>query len=173
LARDLEAIQDNFDLDTIYEILKYSAGLAIKKDENEEILKQAKEESEDSSWDTLDLAKLETEVFILGIWKSFEELETSICMEELMQIISTRRELDYEEKKFSAALQGVDLEGEGSSSSKGQKEWEDLQARVYSRGATSDSSDILALQGQNAVNAGFGIGMGLSYEDLKDPSVML
>ena len=31
----------------------------------------------------------------------------------------------------------------------------------------SDSKDILALQGQNAVKAGFGIGMGLDYEDLR------
>jgi hypothetical protein len=42
-----------------------------------------------------------------------------------------------------------------------------MKARVFSRGATNDSKDILALQGQNAKKAGFGIGMGLDYEDLR------
>jgi hypothetical protein len=55
---------------------------------------------------------------------------------------------------------------------KGQKEWEDLKARVFSGGATDDSNDVLALQGQNARKAGFGIGMGLAYEDLRDPKVL-
>jgi hypothetical protein len=43
-----------------------------------------------------------------------------------------------------------------------------MKARVFSRGATSDSSDVLSLQGQNAKRAGFGIGMGLDYEDLRN-----
>jgi hypothetical protein len=41
-----------------------------------------------------------------------------------------------------------------------------MKARVFSQGKTKDSNDILALQGQNARSAGFGIGMGLDYEDL-------
>jgi hypothetical protein len=43
---------------------------------------------------------------------------------------------------------------------------------VFSGGATDDSNDVLALQGQNARKAGFGIGMGLAYEDLRDPKVL-
>jgi hypothetical protein len=88
-------------------------------------------------------------------------------MPELMLTLSNKRELDYEEKKFLAAIQGVDLDG-ATGSDKGQKEWEDMKARVFSRGATSDSSDVLSLQGQNAKRAGFGIGMGLDYEDLRN-----
>jgi hypothetical protein len=42
-----------------------------------------------------------------------------------------------------------------------------MKARVFSGGATSDSNDIIALQGINAQKAGFGIGMGLSYEVVK------
>ncbi len=49
---------------------------------------------------------------------------------------------------------------------RGQKEWEDMKARVFSGGQTSDSNDVLSLQGVNAQKAGFGIGMGLDYEDL-------
>jgi hypothetical protein len=39
-----------------------------------------------------------------------------------------------------------------------------MKARVFSGGATDNPDDILALQGQNAQKAGFGIGMGLGYE---------
>ena len=90
-------------------------------------------------------------------------------MPELMAIISGRRDLDYEEKKFLAAVQGVDIE---NNEDRGQKEWEDLKARVFSGGKAKDSKDILALQGQNAVQAGFGINMGLDYEDLRDPEIV-
>jgi len=174
-SKDLFQIEDNFDLDSIYDILKYSAGIDIKKNSGEAVVDQAKKEDNESSWNNLDLAKLESEVFLLGIWKNFDELESSISIEELMQILSITRDLDYEEKKFSAALQGIDLDsqtGKGNGKVKGQKEWEDMKARVFSGGATSDSNDVLSLQGQNAKKAGFGIGMGLGYEDLRDPKVL-
>jgi hypothetical protein len=41
-----------------------------------------------------------------------------------------------------------------------------MKARVFSGGQTSDSNDVLSLQGANAQKAGFGIGMGLDYENL-------
>jgi hypothetical protein len=41
-----------------------------------------------------------------------------------------------------------------------------MKARVFSKGKTKDSNDILALQGPTAQKAGFGIGYGLDYEDL-------
>jgi hypothetical protein len=174
-SKNVENIEDNFDMDAIYDILYYSSGINIKKNSEQPVVEQAKKEDNDASWNNLDLAKLETEVFLLGIWKNFEELELSISIEELMQILSITRDLDYEEKKFSAALQGIDLEAnleKTEGKAKGQKEWEDLKARVFSGGATDDSNDVLALQGQNARKAGFGIGMGLAYEDLRDPKVL-
>jgi hypothetical protein len=79
--------------------------------------------------------------------------------------IGSIRDLDYQEKKFLAAIQGVDLDGE-TNKDRGQKEWEDMKARVFSKGQTSDSNDVLSLQGVNAQKAGFGIGMGLDYENL-------
>ena len=90
-------------------------------------------------------------------------------MPELMVTLEVVRELDYTEKKFLAAIQGVDLDGDKN---KGQKEWEDMKARVFSGGKATDSNDVLALQGVNAQKAGFGIGMGLDYGDQRDPSVM-
>jgi hypothetical protein len=160
-----ESVEDNVDLPTIYKIIDIAAGIKINKKSEDPVVEQAK--SSGMTWDDLDLAKLEAEVFILGIWKDYQELEESLSMPELMLTLSNKRELDYEEKKFLAAIQGVDLDG-ATGSDKGQKEWEDMKARVFSRGATSDSSDVLSLQGQNAKRAGFGIGMGLDYEDLRN-----
>jgi hypothetical protein len=156
-------VEDSLDLPTIYTILDISAGIKINKKSEETVKNQATESG--STWSELDLAKIEAEVFLLGIWKDYLELEESLSMPELMATLSSRRELEYEEKKFLAAIQGVDLDKQ-SGSSRGQKEWEDMKARVFSKGQTKDSKDILALQGPNAKKAGFGIGMGIDYEDL-------
>jgi hypothetical protein len=174
-SKNVADIEDNFDLDAIYEILKYSAGIDIKKNSEEAVVEQAKKEDNEANWNNLDLAKLESEVFLLGIWKNFEELELSISIEELMQILVITRDLDYEEKKFSAALQGINLDsqsGKGGGEVKGQQEWENMKARVFSRGATEDANDVLSLQGPKAKKSGFGIGMGLGYEDQRDPKVL-
>jgi hypothetical protein len=164
-----DTVEDNLDLPTIYKVIDIAAGIKINKKSEEPVKEQA--QTSGSTWDDLDLAKLEAEVFILGIWKDYKELEESLSMPELMVTLSSKRELDYEEKRFLAAIQGVDLDG-STNSDRGQKEWEDMKARVFSGGATSDSNDVLALQGQNARKAGFGIGMGLDYEDARDPALM-
>jgi hypothetical protein len=169
-------LEDSFDLLAIYDLLNYSAGIDLKKKGEAVVAEAAQEDKEKTTtWETLDLAKLESEVFLLGIWKNFDELERSISIEELMQILSITRDLDYEEKKFLAALEGINLDekaGKEGSEVKGQKEWENLKARVASGGQATDSRDILALQGTAARQAGFGIGFGLGYEDQRDKSVL-
>lgn len=102
---------------------------------------------------------------MLGIWKNYQDLEDSLSMPELTSILVAKYEKDREDRKFLAALQGVDIE-KGSQSG-GQKEWEDMKARVFSGGKSNNSDDITSLQGPNASKAGFGIGMGLEYADLK------
>jgi hypothetical protein len=163
ISTNIDMIQDNIDLATMYTILDVAAGIKINNTSQEPVKDQA--EKSGVTWETLDLAKLESEVFLLGIWKDYQELEKSLSMPELMATIEVSRELDYTEKKFLAAIQGVDLDAQ-SGESKGQKEWEDLKARVFSSGQTSDSNDILSFQGPKAQKAGFGINMGLDYEDL-------
>lgn len=160
IAKSLEEFEDYVDLKTIYTILEVAAGIKINKDSEEPVKKQATNSG--SSWEELDLAKLESEVFLLGIWKDYEELERSLSMPELMATLSISRELSYQEKKFLAAMQGVDLD----KNAKRSNEWEDLKARVFSKGKAKDANDIVALQGQNARTAGFGIGLGLDYEDM-------
>lgn len=90
-------------------------------------------------------------------------------MPELVAALSAKREDDYQSRKFFAAIQGIDLDG-GSGKDDGQKKWQDMKARVFSGGTASDSNDIVSLQGINASQAGFGIGAGLSYDNIGDGS---
>lgn len=160
LSKSKELIEDNLSMKNIYALLEIAAGIKVNEKSEETVKKQATDSG--STWETLDLAKLESEAFLLGIWKDYEELERSMSMPEIMSTLSVKRELDYAEKKFLAAMQGVDLDKEAGH----RNEWEELKARVYSKGATKDPNDILALQGQNAAKVGFGIGMGLTYEKI-------
>jgi hypothetical protein len=166
VSKSIEDLEDNIDLPTVHEILDIAGNIKIGENEEEDLKTQAQKGDPGPSWEDFDLAKLESEVFLLGIWKDYSELEESLSLSEIIAIISSKRDLDYQEKKFFAAIQGVDIE-DNSDSERGQKEWENMKARVFSRGATNDSSDVLSLQGQNAKKAGFGIGMGLDYEDLR------
>jgi hypothetical protein len=178
LSVSTEDIEDNFDLPTVYSIVDFAAGIKVKEDSPDSVKEQAeqslksKADKEGVTWQSLDLAKLESEIFLLGIYKDYDELEKSLSMPELMSTLEVMRDLDYQEKKFLAAMQGVDLDKE-SGKDRGQKEWEDMKARVFSGGQTEDSNDVLSLQGPKAKQLGFGIGLGLDYEDDRDPSLML
>ena len=163
ISISVDQVEDNVDMPTVYKILDIAAGIKINKTSEEPVKDQAEKSGE--TWETLDLAKLESEVFILGIWKDYQELEKSMSMPELLATLEISRELDYSEKKFMAAIQGVDLEAQ-SQPEKGQQEWENMKARVFSRGQTNDANDVLSLQGPKAKSLGFGIGNGLDYEDL-------
>ena len=158
----IQELEDSIDLPGIYKVLDVAAGIKI----TEESKSTVKEQAEDggATWEKLDLAKLEAEAFLLGIWKDYEELELNLSMPELMITLESKRELDYQEKKFLAAIQGVDLDN--SSGQAPENKWEEMKARVFSGGKAKDGNDVLALQGVNAQKAGFGIGMGLGYEDL-------
>lgn len=79
---------------------------------------------------------------MLGHWKNFDELESSLSLEELTAVLDASRKKDYEDKKFSAALQGVELDSE------------------------EEVSDIADLKGVVANSEGFGIGQGLGFMSL-------
>lgn len=87
-------------------------------------------------------------------------------MQELTSLLIAKREKENDDRKFFAALQGVDLDGKNSDS--GKNAWEDMKARVFSGGKVNNSNDIISLQGANAKRAGFGVGMGLEYVAVKD-----
>lgn len=157
-----EELADSLDMDTLYELLDLSAGIKLKNKEQTEDTPQKQVSNNPPGWDSMDLATLESEAFLLGIWKDYEELERSLSLPELMSTLNAKRDADYNEKKFFAAIQGVDLDAQ--SGKKEQDPWERIKAKVFSGGATDNPDDVLSLQGQNAQKAGFGIGMGLGYE---------
>jgi len=156
--KTIEDLEDSLDLPTIYDVIDVAAGIKINEKSENTVKDQAVDSG--STWETLDLAKLESEVFLIGIWKDYDQLELSMSMQELTATLKIKRELDYNDKKFFAAMQGVDLDKNSGNGN----EWEDMKARVFSKGAVTDGNDILALQGINAEKAGFGIDMGLTYE---------
>lgn len=86
---------------------------------------------------------------MLGTWKNYEELEESLSFAELVATINAMRDKDKRDKKFFAMLQGVDLD--------------EIEAEIL-----DSKQDILTLKGQNAVEAGFGIGMGLGFAEIID-----
>ena len=153
----VEGVEDSFDIKTIYKILDICGGI---KFEAQEEIQDTEEQKEGSTWKDMKLDKLEAEAFLIGSWKNIEELETSLCLAELMALVEAKREQDYNNKKFAAALKGVDLDKQSGE----EDPWEKLKAKVASKGKTTDSNDIVSLQGKAAAQAGFGIGMGLDYE---------
>ena len=161
--KTIDDLEDNMDLPTIYKILDVAGGIKIKNNSEAPVTDDAIEGGD--TWDTLDLAKLEAEVFLLGIWKDYNDLETSLSMTELTTTVTSKREQDYDQKKFLAAIQGVNLDEENDDSTG--NEWEEMKARVFSGGKAANSKDIVALQGFEAQQAGFGIGLGLDYQDLR------
>lgn len=78
---------------------------------------------------------------MLGRWKNYDELEDSLSVEELLATIKALREKDERDKKFLAAIQGIDLDE-----------------------TSQPAPDITTLSGTAAQKAGFGIGAGLGYE---------
>jgi hypothetical protein len=164
--KTIEDVEDNVDISTMYKVLEIAAGIKINGESEEKVSDQAMESS--PKWSEMDLVSLESEVFLLGIWKDYDELERSLSMPELTTTLNAKRESDYKEKKFLAAMQGVDLDKQ-TGKDEGNA-WEKMKAKVFSKGKTSNSNDITALQGYNAQKAGFGIGMGLGYEDLTQKS---
>jgi len=160
--KTIEEVEDSLDIKGMYKLLEVAAGIKINEESKETVKDQAKESS--PKWSEMDLISLESEVFLLGIWKDYEELEASLSMPELTTTLNAKRESDYREKRFLAAIQGVDLDKQTGRDQ--ENPWEKLKAKVFSKGKTNNPDDITALQGVAAQKAGFGIGMGLGYEDL-------
>jgi hypothetical protein len=80
-------------------------------------------------------------------------------MPELIATLDASRKVRHEEHEFLASIHDRKLDGGEDNSNA----WEDLKARVFSKGKAKDSRDVLSLSGQNAQLKGFGIGNGLAY----------
>lgn len=87
-------------------------------------------------------------------------------MPELLATLEASRERRYEEQKFLAALQGVDLEDDGKKVEEPKVDkLAELRTKVLTGGKASDPNDVLSLVGKNAQAKGFGIGQGLAYAE--------
>lgn len=169
----VEKFEDNFDLKTMYKVVEHAGGIKMdseveEKEEIEDIPEQ-EESSSKSGWEDLDLNKLESEAFLLGIWKNYDELESSICLAELMSILEQKREMDYQDKKFTASLKGIDLDE--ASGKREEDPWEAMKARVAAKASgigNGNPDDITSFQGIKGQQAGFSIGKELGYEVLNE-----
>jgi hypothetical protein len=75
---------------------------------------------------------------LLGHWKNYDELESELCLEELLLTVKASRDKEDRERRFLAAINGVDL---------GEKQEE----------------DVIDLSGKQAKQEGFGIDEGLGF----------
>ena len=75
---------------------------------------------------------------MLGHWKNYDELESELCLEELLLTVKASRDKEDRERRFLAAINGVDL---------GEKQEE----------------DVIDLSGKQAKQEGFGIDEGLGF----------
>jgi hypothetical protein len=98
------------------------------------------------------------EVFLLGNWKNYDELEDNLSMPELIQTFKSMQKTEEEKRKFLASLQGINLNEEIKEEG---PTFEDIKKRALGINASAD--DVVSLQGSYAAEAGFGIGAGLGY----------
>ena len=83
-------------------------------------------------------------------------------MPELLATLDSYREQKERDRKFAAAIQGIDLD-------EGKEEERDFaevkrRAKAKAAGKDPDANDVIDLQGKAAEEAGFGINNGLLYE---------
>ena len=96
-------------------------------------------------------------------------------MAELVAILDAMRESEYNERKFMAAMQGVDLDKQTGRRNRPQQTqqkkattMEDIQARAVSGGRAKDANDILSLQGALGARHGFQLGKDMDYGSFTD-----
>ena len=96
-------------------------------------------------------------------------------MAELVAILESMSEQVYDERKFAAAMQGVDLDKQTGRRPKPKRPqqkkaqtFEDIQARAVSGGRAKDANDILSLQGALGAKHGFQLGRDMDYGSFTD-----
>jgi len=98
------------------------------------------------------------EVFLLGHWKDYEELESSLSMPELAATLNAMYEAERRRQKFMAAIQGIDLDEKiDEDIDERISTIEEIQARAVAR-LTGDRD----LAG--AISQGFTPEMGVQYK---------
>jgi hypothetical protein len=102
-------------------------------------------------------------VFLLGHWKDYDELESSLSMPELTATLKAMYSAESRKNKFMASLQGVDLDSSSSNdnSEKQPSTLKDIQARAMAR-LSGDNE-----KASSAVKYGFTPDMGVAYDIIR------
>lgn len=53
---------------------------------------------------------------LIGTWKNFDHLERSLTLDELELVLQTYRDQRMEDRRFAAALKGIDIDAENNDS---------------------------------------------------------
>ena len=101
-------------------------------------------------------------MFLLGHWKDYEELEESISMPELTATLKAMYKVEGRKNKFLAAMQGVDLDAENTSSDSTEKPstFQEIQARAISKLTNNENV-------AGAAQLGITPDMGIGYAVLR------
>jgi hypothetical protein len=83
---------------------------------------------------------LEAEALLLGMWKNIEELEECLNLPELEKILKASRDKEHEQRKFAAALEGINLDE--ASESENKERFEAVQRRVAARLSGKSETEI-------------------------------
>lgn len=102
-------------------------------------------------------------MFLLGHWKDYDELESSLSMPELTATLKAMYSAESRKNKFMASLQGVDLDSSSSNdnSEKQPSTLKDIQARAMAR-LSGDNE-----KASSAVKYGFTPDMGVAYDIIR------
>ena len=79
-------------------------------------------------------------VRIPGSWSSFDDIEVSLTLDELMLLYSTIQDSIQEDRRFAASLQGVDL-GDGGQSEEASS-FEDVKRRAAAKAAGKTEDEL-------------------------------
>lgn len=102
-------------------------------------------------------------MFLLGHWKDYDELESSLSMPELTATLKAMYSVESRKNKFMASLQGVSLDSSDSddTSEKQPSTLKDIQARAMAR-LSGDNE-----KASSAVKYGFTPDMGVAYDIIR------
>lgn len=88
---------------------------------------------------------METKVFVAcGSWKNYEELEDEMSIPELVATLNSIVDKDFEDKKFLAAMQGVDLGGEKEDALEAARKKRAAKMASEELGVNLDQEDVVA-----------------------------
>lgn len=79
-------------------------------------------------------------MMLLGIYKNIEELEESISLDELEAILTAHQEQQYTNRKFAAALKGINLDDEVKDEQ--EDRFEIIRARAEARLAGKSEQEL-------------------------------